>query len=172
MSTLLSLKVPVPERVVQVSGSEGFTVRGLSPLQVLQLYKRHTGQLSSLFDRVMASVAERGAADAADIEPIVLSLIQEAPVIVSELIVLASGGNPDDAGIADFEEALLIASQLPFPTVADCISKIAELTFTSDMPPGKFLALATKMATKLTGALQDLPISPNGAGMSGATSAS
>ncbi len=31
MSTLLSVKVPIPEEVVRVSDSEGFAVRGLSP---------------------------------------------------------------------------------------------------------------------------------------------
>lgn len=173
MSTLLTLKAPIPSAVVKVSDSEGFVVRGLSPYQVVALYKRHTGELEPLFQRVVAGVKDSGEALHGDIEAIVLSLAAEAPRILAELIALASGGDPDnpaDAVITDpvsgealtlkaFDAAALLAMHLPFPTQTDALAKIGELTFSSDMPPGKFFALVASLAKKVTGAMQTL-VSP------------
>jgi hypothetical protein len=152
MSSLLALKVPAPERIVQVSDSEGFAVRGLSPHQVFSLYKRHTGELSALFDRIMVSVRDKGEADHSDIESVVLALVADAPTVLSELIVLGSGGDADDA--ENFEQAFQVAQQLTLPVQVDALTKIGELTFTSDMPPGKFATLVIGMAHKVTGAIQ------------------
>lgn len=170
MSTLLAVKAPIPEKVVQVSDSEGFAVRGLSPYQIVALYRRHTGELEPLFQRVMSSAAEKGEAQAADIEAIVLSLASDAPIILAEIIALGSGGDPADmrnatitdpgsgqpVTLASFDAAVTLARHLPFPTQTDALSKIGELTFTSDMPPGKFFALAATLAAKVTSAMQGL----------------
>ena len=172
MSTLLGLKIAIPERVVQVSDSEGFTVRGLTPLQVFSLYKRHTGELSAIFDRLMDGVRDNGIAQHADIESMVLALLGDTPILIAEMIVLGSGGNADK--IDDFEAAYNIASALPFPVQVDALTKIGELTFTSDMPPGKFAALIVTLIRKTLGASKTISLEAlrNGSGESGAASAS
>lgn len=173
MSTLLSLKLPVPERVVAISDSEGFAVRGLSPVQVIGLYKRHAGELEPMFQRILAGVKQTGQAEPTHVEPVVLALLADTPVILAELIVLGSGGDPSDP--VGFETALDIAKDLPFTVQVDALAKIGELTFTSDMPPGKFFALVATLARKVTGAMQglnSLAASQNGSGESVAPSIS
>ena len=152
MSTLLKIRVPHPEAIVQVSDSEGFAVRGLDPHQVFSLYHRHTGELSELFTRIMANVKDNGAAGQADIEAVMLTMIQEFPTLLSELIVLGSGG--DTADEAGFDEALAVAKTLTFAVQVDALTKIGTLTFTSDMPPGKFLTLVVGLLQKVTGAMK------------------
>ena len=166
MSTLLALKRPIPELKVQVSSDEHFVVRGLTPVGVFSLYKRHTGQLGEMFDRVMASVRDTGSAANADIEAAVLALLRDAPVLLGELIVIGCGGSPDD--IDDFETSYGIATALPFPAQVDALHKIASLTFTSDMPVGKFAALIVSLAQKATAAMGAMtqPILANGSGES------
>lgn len=170
MSTLLSVKVPIPEEVVRVSDSEGFAVRGLSPYHIVGLYKRHTGELEPMFQRVMAGVSEQGQVQAADIETIVMSLATEAPILLAEVVALATGGDPADTEevtrdhpatgqpvtLPAFDMAVLLAQHLPFPVQTDALDKIGRLTFTSDMPPGKFFALVASLATKVTSAMQGL----------------
>ncbi len=170
MSTLLKLAVPIPEEVVKVSDSDGFAVRGLSPSHVVALYKRHTGELEPMFQRVMASVNEQGQVQAADIETIVMSLATETPVLLAEVIALASGGDAankepaivthpvtgEQVELPAFDAAVLIAQHMPFPVQVDALDKISRLTFTSEMPPGKFFSLVATLATKVTSAMKGL----------------
>lgn len=170
MSTLLNVAVPIPELLVKTSDDEGFVVRGLSPRHVVGLYKRHVGELEPLFQRVMQGVQEQGETQAADIEAIVMTLATEAPVILAEVIALASGGDANDAdevtrqhpvtgesiSTGAFDMAVLIAQNLPFPVQVDAIDKIGRLTFVSDMPPGKFFALVAELAKKVTSAMTSL----------------
>lgn len=185
MSTLLKVSAPIPEHIVQLSDGEGFAVRGLSPINVIGLYQRHMGELEPMFERIMAAVQARGELAGEDIQPFLLALIAETPMLMAELIVLGSGGDPmnvDPATIMDpqsgepvtlpkFDAALAVASALPFPVQVDALSKIAELTFTQDMPPGKFVALVVAMIRKATGAMGSmttfLKIARNGFGESG-----
>lgn len=167
MSTLLKAKKPIREAAVQLSDDESFIVRGLNPNQVQGLYYRHAGELSVLFDRVMAGFKETGTAAMVDMQSIVLGLMGDAPVILAELIVLASGGDPlntdtvnvgtDDEPewVSAWDAALRIAHDLPFPVQAATLEAIGDLTFTSDMPPGKFVALVVKTAKRAAGAIQN-----------------
>lgn len=152
MSDLLKLTNPTPSRVIQLSDGEGFAVRGISPVQVFSLYGRHTGQLGAIFDRVMDGMKDGGKAQPEDIESVVLGMIKDAPIILGELLVLATGGSPSDE--AEFEAALDIAMKLPFPVQAAAFKAIGDLTFTSDMPPGEFVRLITDMAQKVTESLK------------------
>lgn len=154
MSTLFELKVPTPERVVQTSDGEGFAVRGLTPLQVFSLYYRHTGELGELFEGIMKNVRESGAAGQVDVESVMLSMLRNAPTVFCEIIVLATGGRTEDE--VNFEAALKIAESLPFPVQADAMAKIAELTFTAEMPVGKFLTLVVGLMQQATGALSQV----------------
>lgn len=167
MSTLLKISAPIQERIVQVPGGEGFAVRGLNPLNVVALYKRHMGELEPMFQRVMAAARAKGAVDGGDIQPLLLGLISDSPLLMGELIVIASGGDPanmelvtitdpvsrEPITLPSFDAALTIGMALPFTVQVDALSKIGELTFTTDMPPGKFLALVVGLLRKVTGAV-------------------
>jgi hypothetical protein len=188
MSTLLKLRIP--ERVVRVSDDEGFVVRGLSPLDVVALYERHAGELEPMFQRIMAGVRDNGGeAKAQDLEPLVLSLLKDTPILLAELIAVASGGNPsDDSNVSipsfdggedlflpAFIAAVEVAKRLPFPVQLEALSAIGDLTFTSAMPPGKFFALVTTLAKKVTGAMENatsLAMQQSGSGAFDGTSAS
>lgn len=190
MSTLLKITAPIQERIVQVSDGEGFAVRGLNPLNVVALYRRHMGELEPMFQQVMASAQARGTVDASDIQPLLLGLVSESPLLMGELIVIASGGDPanvDPVTIADpeggdavtlpaFDAALTIAMALPFTVQVDALSKVGELTFTQDMPPGKFLALVATLLRSVSRAVQGMTASlqraQNGSGESGGPSIS
>lgn len=151
MKSLLDLKRPSNEQLVMISDSEGFTVRGLTPAKVFTLYQRHTDALSELFEAAMENVRTNGAAGSADIENVVIALLRDAPVLLSELIVLANSDDDlDEDAFAAFYE---VARQLTFPVQVDAVAKIAEATFTSDMPPGKFLTLVVGMLTRATGTI-------------------
>ncbi len=139
MSSLRNLRNPIPELVVQVSDGEGFPVRGVSPAMLLGLYNRHAGQLSNLFERLAERYRTAGNFEAEDAQAVVLGLLNDAPIIMAEIVALATGSDPADS--ANWELDLEIASKLPFPVQVDALMKIGQLTFTSDMPPGKLMAL-------------------------------
>lgn len=172
--SLRKLKNPVPEKLVQVSDTESFPVRGLSPSGVVGLYYRHTGQLSDIFERIMGGYQENGVVATSDVQAIAMSLVEQSPQIMAEIIALASGSNPADETLASdadgnpimsdagdrlltcWEADVAVALQLSFPVQADALEKIGAVTFTSEMPLGKFVALvarAIKAATpsKLSG---------------------
>jgi hypothetical protein len=163
--SLQKLKNPSPVKVVQVSDGDSFPVRGLSPSNVIGLYYRHTGQLSGLFEQLATTYRGKGEIETPDITEIVATLMQEAPLIMAELIALASGSTPvvsdgsarsveelADADNLTPEESWLldvhIATSLPFAVQVDALVKIGELSFTSEMPPGKFVSLVANLLQK------------------------
>jgi len=174
MSTLFKLRTPSPEKVVQVSDSDGFTVRGLAPIGVMSIYKRHAATLSGFFERIMTGIRERGKADEADVTEVMLALFQDWPEIVAELIALGTGADPatdalapdhllraegllpeheTNVDITAYDLAIHLARQLPMAVQLDALSKIGDLTFTSEMPVGKFAALVIQMSQRVTGAI-------------------
>lgn len=137
--SLRKLKNPTPQKVVKVSDDEGFVVRGLSPADVMGLYYRHTGELSNLFEKLAENYQANGNQIAAsDVQTVAFSMMREAPQILAEVIALAAGGDPMSD---EWSEEVDIAKLLPFPVQADAVSKIGELSFTSEMPAGKFVSL-------------------------------
>ena len=150
MSSLTKLKNPVPQKVVEVSDEEGFVVRGLNPAAVFTLYYRHTGEIGQLFEKFLALAQGDGEAKLEDAGSIVVTLLQNAPLILAELIALAAGADPvnDD----EWLESVGIARDLSFPVQVDALEKIGALTFTSEMPVGKFAALVAKSAQAMTSA--------------------
>jgi hypothetical protein len=151
------------ETKVEIPGGDSFTVRGLSPDMVVSLYQRHAGQLSMLFDRVMANA--KGETEAVgDVQVLAGMLIGQAPEIMAELVALASGSDansnyvdPDvtvnPLGLTDWHADVAAARRLPLPVQVDALVKVAEMTFSSSMPPGKFLAVIVQMAGATTAAL-------------------
>ncbi len=190
MSTLLKISAPIQERIVQVPGGETFAVRGLNPQHVVGLYKRHMGELEPMFAHVMAAAKDKGAVNPQDIQPLLLGLISQSPILMAELVVLATGGDPasmelvtitdptsgEPVKLLEFDAALAIAQSLPFTVQVDALAKVGELTFSQDMPPGKFLALVLTLMRAMTGATAGmtacLPLAASGSGASGDPSTS
>jgi len=152
MSSLTKLKQPTPQAVVQVSDDEGFVVRGLNPVDVFSLYYRHAGEVGDLFQQFVTMAQGGEGVDSVDVASALLSVLRQSPLIVAELIALAAGAKPSEE--SDWYESVAIARELTFPVQADALEKIGNLTFTSEMPVGKFVALVAKQGTSVTSAIQ------------------
>lgn len=153
--------LPPVEAKVEVPGGGSFAVRGLDPDMVVGLYQRHAGQLSEVWDSAMARA--QGKDITADVHGMVAGLIGDAPQIMAELIAIASGSQPTDTyvdpdttvnplGLTDYDRDVVAARRLPLPVQVDALQKVAGLTFSSDMPPGKFLAVVVQIAGATTAA--------------------
>jgi len=140
----------IPTELVKVA-DEGFPVRGLSPNDALDLYYRHAGELSALFDQFTARVKAGESADAMEVGT---AMVGGAPQIMAEIIALASDSDPRSP---DWPLDVAQALRLPAGVQMDALEKIGRLTFTSDMPPGKFFGLVISMAQSATAALHSAP---------------
>lgn len=153
--TLSSLKAPIRRQEVQVNDEESLLVRGLNPADVIALYIRHTGEASAMFERLVGQWQANGnKIVGTDVLAIALDLLQHAPNVLAELLAIGFGGDPADERA--FAADIAIARDLPFGVQGDAFNKICGLTFTSDMPPGKFAALITEALSKVTGAFGKL----------------
>jgi len=151
MSSLL--KIVKPTETVSLGDSEGqsFTVTGLTPNHIFGLYHRHRGQLAAMFDKV---VGEGGSVDLDNVQGMAESLFNSAPLVMGEIIALASGGDPFDGtpidpaapdGATRWQATLTAACELSFPVQLDALQKVGNLTFTTEMPPKKFLSALVQM---------------------------
>lgn len=142
----------IPTALVKVADS-GFTVRGLSPADALGLYYRHAGELSNLFEQFAGKV--RAGLDVADGDVLQagISMVNGAPQIMAEIIALGSESDPTGP---DWDADVGVALRLPAAVQIDALQKIAELSFSSDMPPGKFFGLVLQMAKSTQAALTNL----------------
>lgn len=152
--------LPLPHRTVEVAEGASFTVRGFSPDDALAIYYRHTGELSRMFDEFALQAKAKGSVDEAELRSLThtvgADLAKGAPRVMAEIIAIASGGNVAEED--EFEQDVAVAIKLPAGAQMDALQKIGELTFTSDMPPGKFLAVVVRLAgsaaTAMTPVLQ------------------
>lgn len=142
---LRELSSPAPTKLVKVTDTEGFTVRGLSPAHIVGLYYRHRmGSIGSAFDRARDLYVKHNMAPNGDtVTEFLLGMMQDAPLLMAELIALGSDSDPEDE--ANWAADVAVAQRLTFPVQVDALTKVHELTFTSDMPPGKFVSLVAKM---------------------------
>lgn len=148
----------IPTKTVEVADGVSFTVRGFSPNDAVGLYHRHAGDLSSLFDEFAANVKKKPKgkdSDAVDVKALGVNMVGAAPRIMAEIIAIASGSDP--LIVDDFEADVAMALNLSGGASMDALSKIGDLTFTSDMPPGKFLAVVVKLAQSATAAMTRVP---------------
>jgi len=141
----------IPTEKVEVAGGEPITVRGLSPNDGLQLYYRHSGQLSALFDQFAGKVKSKEPVAESDVIQAGVTMVSGAPLIMAEIIALAIGAKTDD--IEGFAEIVSKLIDSPAGFQMDALQKIGKLTFSSDMPPGKFFGLVLAMAQSATAAL-------------------
>lgn len=163
--------LPIPHRTVEVAEGASFTVRGFSPNDALGIYHRHAGGLSALFDEFAAKArSTKGKIDdIAEAKRLGTGLVTGAPRIMAEIIAVASGSTPPDPMLqnqdpekyaeleAEFEADVRAALNLSAGVQMDALQKVGDLTFTSEMPPGKFLAVVVKLAGSATAAMTKTP---------------
>jgi hypothetical protein len=137
----LSAELLVTKKV-EVAGGKGFAVGGLHLDGILTICRRHREDVTKLFEQVVETGG--GLEQAAAMSETVLSA---TPDIAAEIIAFAAG-HPDAA------EAVF--RKLPFPVQLDALNKIAELTFTSEMPPKKVIET---VARTLAGVAKPLTVS-------------
>lgn len=147
--------LPLPHRTVEVAEGASFTVRGFSPDDALAIYHRHTGELSRLFDEFAGVAKGKAKVEVDEIKAFTnsvgMNMVHGAPRVIAEIIAVAAGGNPQDED--EFNQDVSVALKLPAGAQLDALQKIGELTFTSEMPPGKFLAVVVKLAGGTAAAL-------------------
>lgn len=142
--------IVVPKAEIQVHG-ETLSLRGLSFNDLLGLFYRRKSLAMDTFHTIL-EVSGREMSTAEQIAVIARS----SPEMVGEVIALSSGSTPADDG---YVEDVAAAINLPMGIQAEAVEKIAALTFTQDMPPGKVLALFMKMMTERTEAENASPSS-------------
>ncbi|QGH44999.1 tail protein [Bacteriophage Phobos] len=130
-----------PEEVVQFRGGQ-FTVRGLSLEHISAIIRLHGPRLESLFQQFKHAALMQGGENpqALELASYITPLLQEAPDIAACMIAYAAGeANPS------------LAARLPFPTQADALEKILDLTFDEEGGPGKLLETVIRLAQGATG---------------------
>ncbi|ARW18368.1 phage pre-tape measure protein [Komagataeibacter europaeus] len=131
---------------VKVSDGVQFAVRGLSPYDVAVLYTHYRADMTEMFRRITSKAS---ANEAVDLEA---DVIMQAPELVAEMITLASNTDPADESM--FQKAVSVAQRLPLAAQLDALEKIGGLTFTSEMPPEKFVRLIAEAIQRMTTAFQ------------------
>lgn len=126
-------------------------VRGLSPSDGLALYYRHAGELSALFDQFAGKVKAKQAVPESDVLQAGVAMVSGAPLIMAEIIAIGLDADPSD--VEGFAELVSTLMKMPAGMQMDALQKIGGLTFSSDMPPGKFFGLVLAMAQSATAAL-------------------
>ena len=141
----------IPQLTVPVAADAGFAVRGLSPYDLVAIYLRHRGEVSNLFDDFAARIKAGDTAGLDDGFALVMSSLQTMPHLIAEVIAMATGS---DAATEDFEREVKVVLKMSIGVQSSALEKIGKLTFTDEMPVGKFLSLALE---SLKGANAGLP---------------
>lgn len=142
MSSLANISNPTPTLPVAVSAEESFTVRGVGLNDILHIYYRHTGALSLAFEKLASQYRSQGGVDADDVSGLIAGAIQEFPLLIAELITIATGADPDD--VAAFGRWTDVVQRMSVGVQLSAMEKIGALTFTSEMPPKKLFALVAR----------------------------
>ena len=148
---LRNLTFPTVE--VQTSGG-ALAVRGLSLDHIMGLFYRHREDVTMLYNSLVVKAKAGMQVTEDDVTVIAIKLVNGAPTVVAEIIALASGSDPSMGGFAEDVE---IARSLSMAEQLDALEKIASQTVTSDMPPGKMLALVFQTMQAGTSAMGGLP---------------
>lgn len=135
--------ITIPKAVVAVDDEQQFAVSGVTANQVFTLYRRHSADLSTIFDRLSG----RNESEPSEVLNSIEGIITQFPNLVAEVIALASGDSPEQE--TEFSESVKIAQSLPVSVQTDALLKIGELTFSPDMPPKKFFALLVGMIQQI-----------------------
>jgi len=140
-------QLPLPKATVNLPGGGSATVRGISPDDVARIYHRHSGELAVLFDHFAGKMQANDGDTDALVGALTGTLLNEAPRLLAEIIAVAMDA---DTTSADFDEDVDHLLRFSAGVQTAALEAIAGLTFSSDMPPGKFFALVLKMMTAAT----------------------
>lgn len=137
MAGLLHLAPQVD--TIRLSDVDSFTVGGLTPRSALKIFQQLPVAAASYIDNLIASAYESGGVGIAEIETIIVQLLNDLPAIAAAVIVEGARG--------DCENPAEIAAALDLPFGAQTAALIAMFnrTFTSDMPPKKFLEVVLRL---------------------------
>lgn len=138
--------------VVKVGDWGGFEVRGLSPYDLTAMFMRHRGELSTMFDQFTAKAKAGESVDLGDGTALIAGALETAPLLVAEVIALATGSDPQHE---DWAGDVAVAQKLSLGVQADALQKIAGLTFSEEMPAGKFVSLALDAMQNAVAGLQN-----------------
>ena len=126
---------------IRVSDKEGesFFVRGLSPVSAVRIYRQFSGEVAQIFDDILSKAVGSDTPGPLNIEAIIVQMLDAVPEVVEAIIVEAAGGDCSSA----LEQA--VVRRIPFgPQMAALIATFNQ-TFTSEMPPKKFLEIVVTL---------------------------
>lgn len=129
---------------VKVPGGEGFAVAGLSLPAIIDLCRRQFDDMRTLFDTLIASVGGNETLSLDNANAISGNLLELAPRVAGEIIAVAAGFEP---------AAGEVFTDLPVSVQLDALQKIADLTFTEEMPPKKVLETVVRHLAALVNPL-------------------
>ncbi len=127
-----------PTRTISLPGGAEIVLRGIALNDALIIYRRHTGELSAWFDRLVLQAAEQGDTGFNFDGAVATALIDALPDVTADIVAIAMGY--DDPAVTPIVKRMAVA-----PKVA-ALEAIADLTFTEDMPPKKFLETVIRAA--------------------------
>jgi hypothetical protein len=113
-------------------------VRGLALNDISHLIRRYLAELNTLF-QLYEKEETRDTAAAQSVQ-FAVTIIQETPNLVAQLIVLATDSEPD---------TLHIAERLPIPVQTEVLRSIIELTFEEAGGAKKFIDSIVSLVTSL-----------------------
>lgn len=130
-------------------------VRGIAFTDIMKLFRVHGPDMIRLYTALTVEDGEE-----ADIGPLFVQAIQQAPELVADLIVLA-------ADQTDTVGAHRVAMRLPLPVQLDALEKITRLTLEDHGGLGELLQTVVRMFGGLNNMLQSLSASKTGSDQSG-----
>ena len=129
--------IQIPREEVMFRG-EPLSFRGLSLNDFSTLMRGHLADLNKLFD--LYDNEETRETAIAQSAKFAITIVQETPAMVAQLIVLASDSP---------QEEIEIAQQFPLPLQVECVRAIINLTFEEAGGAKKFLDSLMAMVTSL-----------------------
>jgi hypothetical protein len=151
MTTMGPFNLVIPTAKVKVSDESSFSVRGFSFDDAMRLYHRHAAMLSPLFDQFAGRVQAGVPVTSDEVIAAGADMLRGTPRVMAEILAISVGADPaEDDSFAAIVAQLL---QLPLGTQMIALREIAALTFSSEMPPGKFIGLVLETARSTTAAL-------------------
>lgn len=122
-------------RRVEIAEGRGFGVSGLPLAAIVAICRRHWEDCSTLFDQVIGKIGEAPGISLDQANWLGGAVVSAFPQVAAEIISECAGWG---------EEGADIAAALPMPVQLNALNQIAELTFTSEMPPKKVIEIVVK----------------------------
>ena len=133
----------LPTESITIAG-EVIPLNGLSLPDVTTLIRRHGAAMNDIFERVSGEVKK--GEENFDVKSILVTLAQETPVVVAEIICLSA------RELDAVEETL----RLPFPVQIEALEKIVRVTFDAEGGVKNFAETVIRIANSLSGSIQAL----------------